>query len=130
MAVLILLILFALMWIVLIVPRQREVRRHRQLVSALAVGDEVMTSSGIYGTIRSLDADEVRLEVAPGLELKMARRAVAAKVPEPAEPQATGEATLAGPAELEQPDPSSGLAEPDRGEARDPEGDDDVGRSS
>ena len=38
--------------------------------------------SGVYGTIRSIDGDHVMLEVAPGIELKIAKRAVAAKVEE------------------------------------------------
>lgn len=109
------------MWIVLIVPRQREVRRHRQLVASLSVGDEVMTSSGIYGTISSLEPDEVRLEVAPGLELKMARRAVAAKVPEPAAAEPAGGPSLAEP---------SDSMELEAGEPSDGDGEDDVGRSS
>jgi preprotein translocase subunit YajC len=83
MSVIIILVLFALMWVALIVPRQREVKRHRALVAGLEVGDEVMSTSGIYGTIRAVEADHVDLEVAPGLTLRMAKRAVAAKVPPP-----------------------------------------------
>jgi preprotein translocase subunit YajC len=82
MATIVLLVLFVLMWVVLIVPRQREVRRHQQLMRELQVGDEVMTGSGIYGTITELDADIVHLSIAPGVEIRAARRAVAAKVPE------------------------------------------------
>jgi len=80
MSIVILLILFALMWLVLIVPRQRELRRHNALMDQLAEGDEVMTSSGIYGTLVRIDGDYVQLEVSPGLQVKMAKRAVAAKV--------------------------------------------------
>jgi preprotein translocase subunit YajC len=82
MATIVLLVLFVLMWVVLIVPRQREVRRHQQLMRELQVGDEVMTGSGIYGTITELEGDIVHLSIAPGVEIKAARRAVAAKVPE------------------------------------------------
>jgi len=81
MAALILLILFVLAWIILILPRQRELRRHQRLVNQLAVGDEVMMTSGIYGTIVELDGDYARLEVAPGVVLKIARRSIAAEVP-------------------------------------------------
>jgi preprotein translocase subunit YajC len=82
MATIILLVLFVLMWVVLIVPRQREMRRHQQLMRELDVGDEVMTGSGIYGTITELEEDIVHLSIAPGVEIKAARRAVAAKVPD------------------------------------------------
>lgn len=87
MATVILLALFVLMWVVLIVPRQRELKRHTRLLAELAVGDEVMTGAGIYGVVRAIDGEYVRLEVAEGVELKVAKRAVMAKVPTEAEPE-------------------------------------------
>lgn len=82
MGILIVLIFFAVAWVLLILPRQRELRRHQALMTQLEVGNEVIMSSGVYGTIRSIDGDHVMLEVAPGIELKIAKRAVAAKVEE------------------------------------------------
>ncbi|MGZ4681308.1 MAG: preprotein translocase subunit YajC [Acidimicrobiales bacterium] len=73
-------ILMALLWVVLIVPRQREVRRHNALVASLEVGDEVMTGAGIYGTITELGDDEVSVEIAPGVIVRMVKRAVGSKI--------------------------------------------------
>jgi preprotein translocase subunit YajC len=73
--------LFAL----LIVPRQREARRHQQLIASVHEGDEIMTGSGLYGRIVELEADYVQLEIAPGVVVKLARRAVLAKVDPPAD---------------------------------------------
>ena len=81
---LLLLLLFVLAWIVLILPKQRELRRHNALVASLEVGDEVMSGAGIYGTITGIDGDVVWLEIAPDIEIKVAKRAVASKVAEPA----------------------------------------------
>lgn len=78
MGILIIIVFFAAAWLLLIVPRQRELRRHQAVLAAMAVGDEVVTASGIYGTIRSIDDDVVELEVAPTIVVKIARRAVAA----------------------------------------------------
>jgi preprotein translocase subunit YajC len=83
MSTILLIVLFVLAWVVLILPKQRELKRHNALVARLSVGDEVMSGSGIYGTITAIDGDVVHLEVAPGLELKIAKRAVAAVVTEP-----------------------------------------------
>jgi preprotein translocase subunit YajC len=83
MGILILLLFFVAAWFLLIVPRQRELRRHRELMAQLAPGDEVITSAGVYGTIRSIDGDVVHLEVAPALELKMAKRAIVTMVAPP-----------------------------------------------
>jgi preprotein translocase subunit YajC len=83
MSILIVLIFFAVAWFLLILPRQRELRRHQALMAELEPGDDVIMSSGVYGTILEIDGDIVQIEVAPGVELKIAKRAVAAKVAEP-----------------------------------------------
>ena len=74
------LVFLALMWFMLVRPQQQRVRRQRELVSSLAVGDEVVTVGGIVGRIVGLDADEARLEVAPGVVLRFLRVAVNARV--------------------------------------------------
>lgn len=73
-------ILFVLAWVVLILPKQRELKRHNALIDSLEVGDEVMSGAGLYGTIVGIETDTVLLQVAPHVELKLARRAIAAKV--------------------------------------------------
>ena len=66
----------ALLWALFIYPQQRRVRAHHQLVASLAEGDEVVLSAGIFGRIVRLGADELTLEVTPGVELRVARQAV------------------------------------------------------
>jgi preprotein translocase subunit YajC len=78
-----LLVLLALVWLLLIRPRQRAVRAQRQQLQSLSVGDEILTAGGIYGTVLSEDGDELRVRIAPGVEIRVARRAVAAVVTEP-----------------------------------------------
>ena len=58
--------------------RQREVAA---LHAALEVGDQVVTTSGLFGTIAVLDATTVTLDVAPGVQLRFDRRAVGMKAP-------------------------------------------------
>jgi preprotein translocase subunit YajC len=83
MSLIIIVVLFVIAWVVLILPKQRELRRHNALLSTLAVGDEVMTGSGMYGTLVEINDDSVLLQVAPGTELKVALRSIAAKVVPP-----------------------------------------------
>jgi preprotein translocase subunit YajC len=92
MSFLIIIILFAVAWVVLILPKQRELKRHNAFVQSLAVGDEVMTGSGIYGTLVEVSEATVLLQVAPGVEMKIARRAIASQVVDPsaAETDETG----------------------------------------
>jgi preprotein translocase subunit YajC len=70
----------ALFWLVLIRPAQRRQRALGQLQRAVAVGDEVMLTSGIYGTVRTLDDDTLSLEVADGVTLRVVRAAVGSVV--------------------------------------------------
>jgi preprotein translocase subunit YajC len=58
-------------------PQRRRLAAHRQFIGALRIDDEVVTTGGIFGTVRALEDDRVELEVAPGMVIKVARAAVA-----------------------------------------------------
>lgn len=77
---LVFLILIAVMWAVLLVPQQRRMKRHRELLATLTVGDDVVTSGGIYGTITGEDDDDLFLLVSEGVEIRVARSAIGGKV--------------------------------------------------
>lgn len=87
-------IIAALIW--LMISRQRKrARETANLQSSLAVGAEVMLGSGIFGTIRGLEEERVRVEVAPEVVIAVHRRAVT-RVVTPAE-DAAGPQDAAGP---------------------------------
>jgi preprotein translocase subunit YajC len=68
----------ALAFFLLIVrPQRRRAQVHRQFVAGLSLGDEVMTSGGVYGTITALRDDDVDLQIAPGTVIRVARMAIA-----------------------------------------------------
>ena len=75
------LLLLALAFVVLIVlpmrNRSRQLQATRQLQARLAVGNDVMTTSGLHGRIVGLADDTVELEVSPGVVIRWARAAVA-----------------------------------------------------
>ncbi len=74
--------MFALLWLFLIKPQRRRAQLHRELQTRVSVGDEILTVGGLYGIIRAIDEDDdLRLEIAPGTEVRVARRAVAVVVP-------------------------------------------------
>lgn len=80
-----LIVVGVLMYVVLILPQQRRNREHRALLASLEEGDEVMTNAGVYGFVAAVDGEVVWLEVADGVELKVAKSAVANKVAVPAD---------------------------------------------
>jgi len=85
---LILLAFIAAMWFLLVRPQRAKQRQHAALLGGLKVGDEVITAGGIYGEVKSLDHERVRLEVDADVEIVVSRRAIASIVPpdEPSEP--------------------------------------------
>jgi len=81
------LILLALMWFLLIRPQRRRQVEAQRLIESLEVGKEIVTAGGLYGTITEVADDEVRVEVAEGIEVRIAKRAVAGVVSEDQEPE-------------------------------------------
>jgi preprotein translocase subunit YajC len=78
--------MFILLWVLLIQPQRRRRAEQARLHSDLHIGDEVMTLGGLYGRIERLDEYEIRLEIAPGTSVRVARNAIASRVePEAAE---------------------------------------------
>ena len=53
--------MFALLWLLFIRPQRRRVQAQQQLVSGIELGDEILTAGGIYGTVLEVrDEDELR----------------------------------------------------------------------
>jgi preprotein translocase subunit YajC len=74
--------MFALLWLFLIAPQRRRAQAQKQLLASVKVGDEILTVGGLYGHVRAIDEDDdLEVEIADGLEVRMARRAVAAVIP-------------------------------------------------
>jgi preprotein translocase subunit YajC len=83
------LVLLALMWFLLIRPQRRRQLEAQKMIDSLEVGKEIVTAGGLYGTITDMEDDELRVEVADGVEVRIAKRAVAAVVTEEEEPEET-----------------------------------------
>src|SRR5258708_38723884 len=72
-------VIFAICYLMLILPQQKRQKKWQQMLSALKNGDRVVTSGGIRGTIISVRDDAVQLRVPPdNLRIEVARSAVTA----------------------------------------------------
>jgi preprotein translocase subunit YajC len=80
MGLIVLLVTFALMWALFILPQQRRVKQHKALVEAIGPGDKVVTAGGIIGTVIGIIEDEAILEVADGIELRILRGAISRRM--------------------------------------------------
>lgn len=81
----------ALLWLVLMVvafyvllwrPQQRRMQSVRALQGQIREGDDVMTTSGIYGRIVAIDGDDLKLEIAPDIVIRVARGAIGQRLTE------------------------------------------------
>jgi preprotein translocase subunit YajC len=69
------------MYFLLIRPQRRRMQQQRELANAVDEGDEVMTTSGIYGFVTAVEGDVLWLEVAEGVDIRVARQAVSRRIP-------------------------------------------------
>jgi preprotein translocase subunit YajC len=70
-------------WAIVMRPARSQQRQVAQLQADLGVGDEVIISAGVFGTIVALEGDTVKLEIAPGVVVTTARQVVVRRAPEP-----------------------------------------------
>jgi preprotein translocase subunit YajC len=68
------------MYFLLIRPQRRRMREQQALQSQLEVGDEVITTSGVYGFITGFEDDRIWLEIDDDVQIRIARAAVQGKV--------------------------------------------------
>jgi preprotein translocase subunit YajC len=85
------LVLLVMMWFLLIRPQRRRQTDSQRLLNSLEVGNEIVTAGGLYGTITALEDDEARVRIADGVEVRIAKRAIAGVLSEDEEPEALEE---------------------------------------
>jgi preprotein translocase subunit YajC len=91
-----------LFWLLIIRPASKRQKDQARMQSAVTVGEQVMLTSGIFGTVIDMDDDKLSLEIAPGVVVRVARGAVGSIVPsEEPEPETEPETELSDDAESE-----------------------------
>ncbi|NDH96051.1 MAG: preprotein translocase subunit YajC [Actinobacteria bacterium] len=70
-------LLLGVMYFILIRPQQRQVKEQQARIRSLEAGMIVVTNSGIHGAIAEVEDKVIWLEVAPEVELKISKGAVA-----------------------------------------------------
>ena len=79
--ILILLGFVVIFYLLLWRPQAKRAKEHRQLMSSLAIGDEVTTTGGIVGKITRLNNDLISLKVAENVEINIQKAAVSSVLP-------------------------------------------------
>jgi preprotein translocase subunit YajC len=75
-------LILVLIWLLLIMPQRRRQQAQRAAREQVNPGDTILTAGGIYATVREVREHDLTVEIAPGLEVRLDRRAIATNVPD------------------------------------------------
>lgn len=73
--------IFVVFYFMLIRPQNKRAKQHREMVSNLKKGDEVVTSGGILGKVVNIDEQYIKIALTEGVEVSLQRGAVTAVLP-------------------------------------------------
>mgnify|MGYP000961995192 FL=1 len=71
-----LILIFVIMYFLMIRPQQKRAKEHRAMVEALKKGDEVVTQGGLVGKVTAVRDQELEVEIAPGVKVRVIRATV------------------------------------------------------
>jgi len=71
--------IFAVMYFLMIRPRQKQQKEHEEMTKELRAGDRVIIAGGIYGQIEKLGEDTAILKIESGATMKVARSSILGK---------------------------------------------------
>jgi len=69
-------IVLAIFYFVIMLPMKNRQKKVQDFLGALKVGDKVVTSGGLFGSIAKIGDDAISLQVAPNVRVEMSRAAV------------------------------------------------------
>ncbi|RJX34579.1 MAG: preprotein translocase subunit YajC [Desulfarculus sp.] len=72
-----LVLMFVIFYFLLIRPQQKKAKAHREMLSSIKKGDQVITGGGIYGRVTGVDDQSLVVEIAPQVRVKINRANVA-----------------------------------------------------
>ena len=67
------LLIFVIFYVLMIRPQQQRVKEHQRAITAIHKGDEVITGGGIRGRVTKVADDEVELEIAQGVRVRVVK---------------------------------------------------------
>ncbi|MDR1396952.1 MAG: preprotein translocase subunit YajC [Desulfarculales bacterium] len=73
---LMLLAMFAIFYFLLIRPQQKKAKAARQMLDSLRKGDDVLTNGGIFGRVTGISGEQLVLEIAPQVRIKITRSSI------------------------------------------------------
>ncbi|WP_027722442.1 preprotein translocase subunit YajC [Maridesulfovibrio zosterae] len=72
-----LILMFAIFYFLLIRPQQKKAKEHKAMLEGIQKGDRILTAGGLYGRVVAVDGDELTIEIAEGMQVKLDRGYIA-----------------------------------------------------
>jgi preprotein translocase subunit YajC len=69
--------MFAIFYFLIIRPQSSRMKKHQAFLSSLKRGDQVLTSSGIFGSVTGITEKFITLEVAQGVQIRVSKSHIA-----------------------------------------------------
>jgi preprotein translocase subunit YajC len=76
-----LILLLVVFYFLLIRPQMKRAKEHRNMLGALAKGDEVVTSGGVIGKVREIGENLLVIEIADKVEIRVQKQAITSVLP-------------------------------------------------
>ena len=73
--------LIVIFYFMIIRPQNKKQKEHREMIAALAVGDEIVTAGGVLGKVAAIGEHFIDVEVANSVTIKIQRHTIAAVMP-------------------------------------------------
>jgi preprotein translocase subunit YajC len=70
-------LIFVIMYVLLFRPQQKRMKQHQAMIAALKKNDVAVTSGGIIGKVSKVDDNEVELEIASGVKVRVVKATLA-----------------------------------------------------
>jgi len=102
--------LLVVMYVLMIRPQRQRQQQQQTMIEGARVGDDVLTTGGIYGTVTRAEGDDLVVEIADGLSVHMTRRGIAAVLP-PEEDEDDEEADVLDAEVADEPDETAFAAD-------------------
>ena len=74
-------LLLGVMYVLMIRPQRKRQQDHQSMIDGCGVGEDVLTTGGIYGTVTHVEGDDLVVEIADNVTVHMTRRGIAAVLP-------------------------------------------------
>lgn len=69
--------IFAIFYFLVILPQQRQNKKHKQMLGDLKKGDKILTNGGLMGTVSSVEEEYIKVEIASSTIVKMRKEFIA-----------------------------------------------------